>query len=164
MPAAIPLIVSIVGAATGAATLGANLYAQANQPSSAAPQTSATDAINAEQQRRDAIVRQAQLQLPGLQSQTSGSVSPGYYQDMSSVLSGNADMANSPQLAQAVQQFLGGGSLGSGGSNGATSGVNNSSIIPSIFPGIAQPTPEISSATSNWLSPQPAGQSANPFS
>ena len=139
-----------IGAATGLASLGVTGYELANQPGgggAAQTQPSQAQAVSAETANRQLATTQAQQELPGLQYQTGGGVSPGYYADMASLLSGNSQYGSSPQIQQLVSSFLGNGI---GGQSSAASPVS------SLLPGLTAPSVNsgVSSATNSFLSPQ----------
>jgi len=107
MPPAI--IAAIIGAAT---TVGATIYNAKNQPSiptstSPSPADVTKNAIATETANREGATKAAAQVLPGLQYNTSGGLSPDAYQTLSADFSGNAGLANSPQMKQLIAQFLG---------------------------------------------------------
>lgn len=168
-----PAIIPIALLATSAFGIGDTLYQQANAPSGSSATTGPTQAqaIAAEEANRKVATSQAQQQLPGLQSATDGSVSPGYLQDMSSLLSGNSQYGQSPQIQQAVQQFLGNysGTIpssttpsvgGAGGSSGAANPL--SSLFPGMATGSVNDPASGGTGTTSTSGSQPQ-QPTNPF-
>ena len=142
-----------IGAATGLASLGVTGYELANQPGgggAAQTQPTQAQAVSAETANRQLATTQAQQELPGLQYQTGGGVSPGYYADMSSLLSGNSQYGSSPQIQQLVSSFLGNG-IGTG---------SGSSPSSSLLPGLTSPSvsPGVSSAANSFMQPQAQDQ------
>lgn len=123
MPQALIPIIFAVSAATSA---GLGIYGAVNRPSAPAGPTPAQisqDAIKQETDRRSTAATEASQFLPGIQANTSGGVSPEYYSQVSSLLSGNANLSNSSAFKSLINRFLGideGGFGGSGGFGGVS--------------------------------------------
>ena len=112
MPAALALLPLLIGAAG----VGTSIYSMSNQPGTPKPtpqtpaqaQTAATNTRNTQ----EAALSQ---QLPGLQAQTGGSLSPEALLQLSERLSGQA---NAPGIGGSVQDMIakmnGGGSTSPG--------------------------------------------------
>jgi len=151
--AAIGAIAALAGSAF---SVGDTLYQQANAPgqsSSAQQQPTQAQAVSAETANRQQVVSQAALQLPGLQYEGGGGLSPGYLATQSSTDSGNSQYGSSPQIQQLVNSFLGLGGVGTGSSAGPVS---------SLLPGLTAPSVNsgVSSATNSFLNPQAQAQGA----
>jgi hypothetical protein len=135
--AAIGAIAALAGSAF---SVGDTLYQQANAPgqaSAASQQPTQAQAVASETANRQLATSQAQQELPGIQAQTGGGVSPGYYADMSSLLSGNSQYGQSPQIAQLVSSFLGQGT-GTGASSTPTSSIAPGLTSPQVSPQVQQ--------------------------
>lgn len=113
MPEAIPIIVGIISAAG----VGTSIYSLANQPGTpkpavATPAQNATTAANTRTSQESAISQQ----LPGLQEQVGGSLSPDALLQLAALASGQTGQ---PGSGGSIQDLLakfngGGGSTGSG--------------------------------------------------
>jgi hypothetical protein len=134
-PATAVLIASIIGASTA---VGTTAFNAANQPGSGPTQPTpaqlteqSTQAVNSEAANRTIATKQAAQFLPGIESNSPG-VSPDYLQNTSATFSGNANLAQSPEMQQMIAKFLGldnGASFGSStpfgsGSSGSSSNPN----------------------------------------
>lgn len=127
----------IAAAIVAATTVGTTIYSKMSQPSApkqATPAEISTQAINTETSNRATATKEAGQFLPGLQANTSGGLSPDAYKQLSATFSGNADLANSPQMQELVSRFLGldnsasfGGSEPFGSSGGSSGAANPSS-------------------------------------
>jgi hypothetical protein len=108
--ALLPLIFSGAAAAT---TIGTSIYSAENQPGMpkpVVPTQAQTDATAASARKtQEAALSQ---QLPGLQAQTGGSLSPEALLQLSQLLSGQA---GTPGIGGSVQDLL--SKMGSGGSS-----------------------------------------------
>jgi len=124
MPPAI--IAAIIGAAT---TIGTVAYEKSSQPGPNAGQPSPaqlqTDQIKAATQQRSTAAQEASQLLPGLQADTSGSLSPDATSQFSYLFSGNGQYA--PQGPQFGAGGQGGGSSGGFGGSGAPFGTGGGS-------------------------------------
>jgi hypothetical protein len=125
---------AIIGALIAAATtVGVTAYDKASAPGAPKPPDPAEvtkQAINAETQNRATATKEAAQFLPGLQSNTSGGLSPDALRAFSADFSGNANIADSPQMKQLISQFLGidqGATNTFGGSTGFGGGSNPNS-------------------------------------
>jgi hypothetical protein len=119
----IALLPLILGSAAAATTVGTSIYNATNQPGTPKPAPPA--APNPADASKTRATQEAALsqQLPGLQAQTGGSLSPEALLQLSTLLSGQA---GSPGIGGSVQDLLqkmnGGGGGGSGNSPGLTPG------------------------------------------
>jgi hypothetical protein len=112
MPAAVALLPLIIGAVTA----GTSIYEIANKPGAPKAPTQtpaqAQDAATNTRKTQEAALSQ---QLPGLQAQTGGSLSPEALLQLSELLSGQA---NAPGIGGSVQDMIakmnGGGSTSPG--------------------------------------------------
>ncbi len=138
MPPAI--IAAVISAA---AAVGTTIYSKVSQPSAPSstqptPAEVTKQAVSSEEANRAQATKQAAQFLPGLQYETSGGLSPDAYQQFSSNFSGNANLANSPQMQQLVAKFLGldtGASFGGDGSFGGGSSGGSSPLSPGLTGG-----------------------------
>ena len=125
--AALPLILGIGGAATGATELGMNL-AGVGKPSAASPYPT-TAQVGADKAQLASVVRQG---LPNQQEAGGGGLSPAYDASMIGTTTGTGNQPN--QLQDIVNQILNGsgGGTGGGASLGGSPSPNFASLgIPS---------------------------------
>ena len=129
MPQLAPVIIaSLIGAGT---TVGTALFQHFTQPSAPAgptPEEMTKSAVSDEESRRQGATKQAAQFLPQLQADTSGGLSPDAYKDLAANFSGNANLADSPQMKQLVAKFLGldtGAAFGGSEPFGSSSGGSN---------------------------------------
>ena len=136
MPEAlIPVFAALIGAGT---SIGTTVYNSMNQPSGPKPPGPADlalqskQAVDTETSNRALATRQASQFLPGITSDTSGSLSPEALQQFSSNFSGNSNLSQSPEMKAMVAKYLGldsggtdtfGGGTGFGGANPASPGL-----------------------------------------
>lgn len=159
-----PILLAVSALAGTAFSIGDTLYQQANAPGQNPTSTASTSPTQAqlvaqETQNRQQQASAVQQQLPGLQAQTDGGVSPGYLADMGSLLSGQSQLSGSPQIAAAVSSFL--GNNGAGSSSGSLS-----SLLPGLTGGSSGGGSSGSSAIgqANAQFMQPNQQDSSPFS
>jgi hypothetical protein len=128
------LILPIIMAATAAAGTAHSIYSSMQGPDTPPGQSPADitgKAVALESSNRGTAVKQAAQFLPGIEANSPG-VSPDYLKDVSSTFSGNANLAQSPEMQQMIAKFLGidpgasfggSGSFGSSGSSPLTPGL-----------------------------------------
>jgi len=128
MPAVIPLIIGLATAATTASGIYNSTQGGNGQPTPAQIAEQAKQSVSGEEKNRQLATKQAAQFLPQLQSDTSGGLSPDALKQFSATFSGNANLANSPEMSQMVAKFLGldtgatfGGSEPFGSSSGGSS-------------------------------------------
>ena len=127
MPQAIPLIIGIVTAAASAAGTAHSIYSSMQGPDTPPGQSPADitkQAVASETAKRGVATKEAAQFLPGIEANSPG-VSPDYLKDVSATFSGNANLAQSPEMQQLVARFLGidqGASFGGSSSFGSGSG------------------------------------------
>jgi len=120
MPAAIPIITAIIGAAG----VGSSIYSLTNQPSAPKPTTPTVTPADATKTRsaQEAALSQ---QFPGIQAATGGSLSPEAWIRLSELLTGKAGEPGigsaGEDLLQKVFNVSAGGGTGGGGTG--TSGL-----------------------------------------
>jgi len=128
-------IAPIAAAGAGLAGLADTIYNQVNAPSgkSATPTpaeltSQAEQQVAAEQKTRQAAAVQDANLAPSIVSNTGGSVSPDYLATVTSLLTGNGDLANSDAIKQAIAQLMGNSTPSFGDYNvsspGLTGGTN----------------------------------------
>lgn len=134
-------IAAIVGAGTSAG-LGIHSALSSGggptQPTPAQLTEQSTQAVNSEASNRTLATKQAAQFLPGIESNSPG-VSPDYLQNTAATFSGNANLAQSPQMQQLIAQFLGlntGGAFGSSQPFGSTSNGASTSTANPLSPGL----------------------------
>jgi len=130
-------VAAIAALASAGAGIGQTVYSDLNQPSGPKPTDPAEitkQAVSQETQGRQLATKEAAQFLPGIEANSPG-VSPDYLKNTSATLSGNANLAGSPEMQQLIAKFLGldnganfGGSgsfgtSGSGGSNPLSTGL-----------------------------------------
>lgn len=107
-PATAAIIAAVIGSAT---SIGVTAYDHASAPGPNAgkptPAEITKNAITAEQGNRQVATKEAAQLVPGLEANTSGATSPDYLKDVSATLSGNANLADSPQMKEMIAKFLG---------------------------------------------------------
>jgi hypothetical protein len=119
--AALPAIFAGVGAGTA---LGTGIYSLENQPGAPKPTNPAAVTSTGQAAEKAAIGQQ----LPTLQSQVGGSVSPEYYQQIAQLLSGTANQPGSGASANtAVGSFFGNSGTNGGPSAGLTTSTGTNS-------------------------------------
>jgi hypothetical protein len=128
--ALIPLIAGITGIAGTGIGLGETLANKPGTPSPVTPSPAATDAsANQAAMNQKALIGQ---QLPGLQEQTGGSLSPDTLIQLAQLVSGQAGTPGISGInADLIKQLSGGGSTVSAGSTTTspqTSGLTNSTF------------------------------------
>lgn len=104
MPEIIPLLIPILTGAAAATGIGTSIYSLTNQPGTpkpVVPTKAETDASALKTRNsQEAAISQ---QLPGLQAQTGGSLSPEALLQLSTLLSGQG---NTPGIGGSVQDLL----------------------------------------------------------
>jgi len=124
-------IAAIAALASAGAGIGQTIYSDLNQPSGPKPTDPAEitkQAVSAETANRQTATKEAAQFLPQLQSDTGGGLSPDALKQFSSTFSGNANLANSPEMSQMVAKFLGldtGATFGGSEPFGSSSGGSN---------------------------------------
>jgi hypothetical protein len=129
MPQAIPIIIGLITAGTSIASTVHSFTAGGGGGGSAPPDPAkiTQDAINSESAKRGMATKEAAQFLPGIEANSPG-VSPDYLKDVSATFSGNANLAQSPEMQQLVARFLGldqGASFGGSSSFGSGSGSSS---------------------------------------
>src|SRR3981189_1533359 len=99
-------IATIVGAGTSAGLGIHSAITEGGAPKPPDPATISTNAINAETANRATATKEAAQFLPGIEANSPG-VSPDYLKNASATFSGNANLANSPEMQQLIAKFLG---------------------------------------------------------
>jgi len=132
-PATATIIAAIIGSSTA---IGTTAFNAANAPEAPKPPTPAeisTQAINTETANRATATKEAAQFVPGIEANSPG-VSPDYLKNASATFSGNANLANSPQMQAMIAKILGldtgatgsfGGTSGFGGSNPLSPGLTS---------------------------------------
>jgi len=121
-------------AATAAAGTSASIYSSMQGPGTPKGQSPAEitqQAISQETKNRGVATKEAAQFLPGIESNSPG-VSPDYLKDISATFSGNANLAQSPEMAQLVARFLG---VDQGASFGGSTSFGSSGSSP-LTPGL----------------------------
>ena len=103
MPEVLPIILEIAGIAAAGTQIGTSIYSATNQPGTPKPATppapTPADAAKTRSTQEAALSQQ----LPGLQAQTGGSLSPEALLQLSTLLSGQA---GTPGIGGSVQDLL----------------------------------------------------------
>jgi hypothetical protein len=128
VPAAIPIITAIIGAAG----VGTSIYSLTNQPGApkpTAPPAPTLEEANKTKQNQMASLSQA---FPGIQAATGGSLSPEAWIRLSELISGKS---GEPGIGAAGEDLLkllkgGGGSTVSVGGGGAGGSTGSSGLTP----------------------------------
>ena len=134
-PATATILAAIIGAGTSIGTTAFNAANAPSAPKPPDPATISTNAINAETANRATATKEAAQFLPGIEANSPG-VNPDYLKNASATFSGNANLAQSPEMQQLIAKFLGvdtgasssfggGSGFGGGGSNPFSPGLTN---------------------------------------
>lgn len=125
MPAAIPIIAAIIGAAG----VGTSVYSLTNQPGAPKPATPAVPTPEEANKTKQSQMASLSQQFPGIQAATGGSLSPEAWIRLSELLAGKAGESGIGAAGDDLLKLLKGGSGGSTVSvgGGSTSGSTGSS-------------------------------------
>ena len=126
---ALPLIIGLIGATASAAGTSASIYNSMQGPGTPPGQSPAditNKAVALETSNRGTATKEAAQFLPGIESNSPG-VSPDYLKDTAATFSGNANLAQSPEMQQMLAKFLG---LDTGASFGGSTSFGSSSSSP----------------------------------
>lgn len=121
MPAAIPIITAIIGAAG----VGTSIYSLTNKPEAPKPATPAVPTPEEANKTKQSQMASLSQQFPGIQAATGGSLSPEAWIRLSELLAGKAGESGIGAAGDDLLKLLkgGGGSsvaVGAGGTGGST--------------------------------------------